>query len=238
MATRKLPKNRVTLTIDIGGQGIKGMTLGDDDQVISPRHRLKTPRPASPEAVLKTTAAVMTHFRPFDRVSVGFPGVVVEGVIRTAPNLDGRWKGVRLQERLAELAGVPLRVINDADMQGYGAIEGKGVEMVLTLGTGVGAALFLDGRLLPNLELGHHPFEKDESYEQRLGQRALDRLGARHWNRRIERATRLLRKIFNFRRLYLGGGNSRIIDTELPEDVVIVRNAVAFVGGAHMWKLG
>ncbi|MBI5531478.1 MAG: ROK family protein [Deltaproteobacteria bacterium] len=231
-------KNPLTLTVDIGGQGIKGMPILGTDTPTAPRFRIKTPRPATADPVIHTISAVFDHFRPFDRVTVGFPGVVNHGVVATAPNLDGRWKGVHLEERLGAIAGVPLRVINDADMQGFGAIEGKGVEMVITLGTGVGAALFLDGKLLPNLELGHHPFEKNETYEERLGQKALDQLGVRHWNRRIDRATKLLRKIFNFRKLYLGGGNSRCIDTKLPSDVVIVRNAVAFLGGARFWELG
>jgi polyphosphate glucokinase len=169
-------------------------------------------------------------------MSVGFPGVVVNGVVMTAPNLDGRWKDTGLQERLFRIVGRPVRVINDADMQGYGAIDGVGVEMVITLGTGFGAALYLDGKLLPNLELGHHPFEKNQTYEERLGQAALDQLGEPHWNRRLVRATRMLRKIFNFRKLYIGGGNSRVIHARLPDDVAIVRNAVAFLGGARMWE--
>lgn len=236
MAAKTRPST-ITLTIDIGGQGIKGMAIQGADAIVEPRHRLKTPRPATPDAVVGTTVKVMRHFHQFDRVTVGFPGLVVGGVVKTAPNLDGRWKGVRLQDRLAEAMGVPLRVINDADMQGFGAIEGKGVEMVLTLGTGVGSALFVDGHLLPNLEFGHHPFEHDETYEQRLGQKALDKIGPQHWNRRMERAIKLLRAIFNFRKLYLGGGNSRIVNLELPEDVVVVKNAIAFVGGARMWQL-
>lgn len=227
-----------TLTIDIGGQGIKGMTIEGTETIAAPRHRLKTPRPATPDAVIETIIKVMRHFHDYHRVTVGFPGVVVGGVVGTAPNLDGRWKGVRLQDRLVEAAGIPLRVINDADMQGFGAIEGKGVEMVLTLGTGVGSSLFVEGRLVPNLEFGHHPFEHDETYEERLGQTALNEIGPRHWNRRMVRAIKLLRRIFNFRKLYLGGGNSRIIDFQLPADVVVVKNSIAFAGGAKMWELG
>jgi polyphosphate glucokinase len=237
MAKKTSTTRLVTLTVDIGGQGIKGMPIDDKDQPTADRHRIKTPRPATADPVIATVGRLFNHFRPFDRVSVGFPGVVVDGIVKTAPNLDGRWKGVHLQDRLATLAGAPTRVINDADMQGFGAIEGRGVELVVTLGTGVGAALFLDGRLVPNLELGHHPFEKDQTYEQRLGQAALDELGVRHWNRRVERATRLLRRIFNFRRVYLGGGNSRCVGADLPSDVVIVQNSVAFLGGVRLWEL-
>lgn len=226
----------ITLTIDIGGQGIKGRPFRSSSQAIGERLRLKTPRPANAEAILHTTVQLAEKMRPFDRVSVGFPGVVVDGVVRTAPNLDGRWKGVHFQDRLAHHLGTPVKVINDADMQGFGAIAGKGVEMMVTLGTGVGGALFLDGRLLPNLELGHHPFEREETYEQRLGQAALDAEGRTQWNRRLARAIELLERIFNFRMLYLGGGNARCVNIPLPKTVTVVKNEVALAGGVALWE--
>ena len=225
----------ITLTIDIGGSGIKGRTFRDATTPISERERVKTPRPAKPEAVIEETAQLMHRLVPFDRVSVGFPGVVKEGIVHTAPNLDGKWEEVDLAGRLQEECGKPVRVVNDADMHGYGAIRGIGLEMMVALGTGVGASLFLNGQLLPNLELGHHPFDKGMTYEERLGQKALDEIGYKEWNRRLEKAVKLLRKIFNFNTLYLGGGNARHIGFKLPPDVIVQPNAIAFVGGVKLW---
>jgi len=227
----------ITLTVDVGGQGIKARPIRGSSEPIADRVRVKTPRPATSHPVIETIAALVERHHPYDRITVGFPGVVVQGVVMTAPNLDGRWKGVHIQQQLAERTGVPVRVINDADMQGYGAIAGKGFEMIITLGTGMGAAMFLNGQLVPNLELGHHPFEKLKTYEERLGQAALDQVGRAQWNRRLARAVTLLQRIFNFDTLYIGGGNARCIKVELPENVVIVRNDIAFRGGARLWEL-
>ena len=226
----------ITLTIDVGGQGIKGRTFRSADEPLCDRIRIKTPRPATPDAVVSAIAELLEQLRPFDRVTVGFPGVVFDGVVKTAPNLDGAWNAFDLQEQVKALAGAPTRVVNDADMQGYGAIEGRGVEMVITLGTGMGSALYVDGHSIPNLELGHHPFEKGRTYEERLGQTALDQSGKVKWNARVERAVLLMRRIFNFRRLYIGGGNARAIRFDLPDDVVVVQNAIAFVGGVKIWR--
>ncbi len=226
----------ITLTVDIGGQGIKGRTFRDPGAPVSARIRVKTPRPARHGPVLDALVGLIEKLRPFDRVTIGFPGVVVGGVVQSAPNLDGRWKGVPLQERVSERIGAPVRIINDADMQGFGAIEGRGVEMIITFGTGMGAAMFVDGRLFPNLELGHHPFEKGKTYEERLGQAALDTIGKAQWNRRLVRAVSLLQRIFNFDTLYIGGGNARCIKTKLPDNVVIVKNEIALSGGVRLWQ--
>ncbi len=225
----------VTLSIDIGGQGIKALAIVGVGQPRGERTRIKTPRPAKPDAVIKTIEKLIKKCRPFDQVALGFPGVISGGVVRTAPNLDGKWDGVLLEKIVGEIAGVPTRAINDADMQGFGAIEGEGVELVITLGTGVGSALFLDGRLLQNLELGHHPFEKEQTYEERLGQAALDGLSMTAWTRRVTRAIDLMRRTFNFRKLYIGGGNARLLDPKMADDVTTVPNSIAFLGGAKLW---
>lgn len=225
----------VTLSIDVGGSGIKGRAFRGPDSPVTERLRIKTPRPAKPAAVLGVIGKLLERQRPYDRVSIGFPGVVVDGIVKTAPNLDGSWSNVNLAKQAAKLAGKPVRVINDADMQGFGAIQGNGVEMVLTLGTGMGSALYVDGRPIPNLEFGHHPFEKGMTYEERLGQAALTKAGKSTWSRRVGRAIKLLQRIFNFRTLYIGGGNARVIKIDLPDNVVIVKNAIAFEGGVKLW---
>jgi len=225
----------VTLSIDVGGSGIKGRAFRGPDSPVTERLRIKTPRPAKPAAVLEVIGKLLERQRPYDRVSIGFPGVVIDGIVKTAPNLDGNWSNINLAKQASKLAGKPVRVINDADMQGFGAIQGNGVEMVLTLGTGMGSALYVDGRPIPNLEFGHHPFEKGMTYEERLGQAALTKAGKATWNRRVARAIKLLQRIFNFRKLYIGGGNARVIKLDLPDNVVIVKNAIAFEGGVKLW---
>src|SRR5262245_37306813 len=145
----------VTLCVDIGGTGIKMIALDARGRPINQRARMLTPKPATPRAVAKVMRQMVADQPRFDRVSVGFPGVVVNGVVHTAVNLGTKyWAGFDLRSELERACKRPVRGINDADLQGYGVIDGKGVELVLTLGTGLGSALFSGGKLVPNLELG------------------------------------------------------------------------------------
>ena len=230
------PSSPNTLSLDVGGSGIKGMVLNPAGDPLNDKVRIKTPRPASPSAVLETIARVAAQQPKFDRISIGFPGVVEFGVVKTAPNLDGDWAGVTLAAEVERLIGKPCRAANDADVQGYGAIEGRGVEMVLTLGTGMGSAVFTNGHLAPNLELGHHPFSKKKTYEEMLCQAARKRIGKKKWNQRVERAVNVILPIWNPRRLYLGGGNAEKLTFELPEQVRIVSNDAGILGGIRLWE--
>src|SRR5688572_25692782 len=225
-----------TLAIDIGGSGLKAMVLDSTGKPLNERVRVDTPRPATPAAVLRALKQVVGKQPAFDRVSAGFPGVVVEGVVQTAPNLDGEWAGFDLAGALKKLTGKPARAANDADVQGWGAVAGKGVEMVLTLGTGVGSALFLDGRLVPNLELGHHFWRKGKSYEDNLDNACLEKAGAKKWSKRLREALETLQVIFNPRVIYLGGGNAKKIKGDLPDNVTLVDNAAGILGGIALWK--
>lgn len=225
-----------TLSIDIGGSGIKGMVLNPDGEPLGDRYRLVTPRPATPEAVLEAVRAVASHFGAFERVSVGFPGVVHFGVVSTGANFDGDWSHVPLARAIEEETGKPCRAANDADVQGYGAIEGRGVEMVITLGTGMGAAIFTNGHLAPNLELGHHPFAEGKSYEELIGQAAREELGNEGWNRWVARVIDTLQFIWNPATLYIGGGNTKHIDFDLPDGVKIVPNVAGILGGIRLWE--
>jgi polyphosphate glucokinase len=224
-----------TLAVDIGGSGIKVLVLDEAGNALTDRDRLETPQPATPAAVLDVITQ-LAHDKSFDRVSVGFPGVVREGVTETAANLTPEWIGFNLGETLRERLGKPTRVINDADMQGLGAVAGKGVELVVTLGTGFGSALFCSGKLVPNLEMGHHPFRKGETYEQQLGRAALDIAGKKKWNGRLEIAIATLESLFNYDVLYLGGGNTKYISLALPPQVQIVPNISGLLGGIALWK--
>ena len=182
------------------------------------RLRVATPRPATPEALLRALWALIEPLGGFERASVGFPGVVVEGVTKTAPNLhpDEDQRDFPLAKTIADRSRRPTRVLNDAGVQGYGVISGHGVEMVLTLGTGMGCALFVDGQYVPNLELAHHPLYKGDTYEDHVGEAALARIGKKKWNKHVARVVKTVLPIFNPQRLYLGGGNAKHITFELP----------------------
>ena len=169
----------------------------------------------------------LQKFESFDRVAVGFPGVIVGGIVKQAPNLAKEWQGFNIADVLQARLKKPVRVANDADVQGFGAISGRGVEVVVTLGTGVGTSLFVDGRLVPNLEIG----------KDKLRNAALHKVGKKKWNKRLVKFIRQLDEVFHFTRLYIGGGNSREVDVGLlPAHVTIISNLNGLVGGIALWR--
>lgn len=226
-----------TLAIDIGGTGIKAIVLDDMGHPITERGRIITPRPATPQAVLDTIGELANGQGAFDRVSIGFPGVIRKGVTSTAPNLDPSWKGYDLVHQVEKRLDKPVRAANDADVQGFGAIRGEGVELVVTLGTGFGSALFVDGQLVPNLEIAHHPFRSKKTYEQELGDVVLKEIGKKKWNKRLESAIQSLEALFNYDRLYIGGGNAKKVTLELPENVTLISNVAGLLGGIAFWQM-
>ncbi|MBW4669962.1 MAG: ROK family protein [Cyanomargarita calcarea GSE-NOS-MK-12-04C] len=225
-----------TLSVDIGGSGVKAMLLDIKGNPLTERARLDTPQPAKPEIVINVINSLADIQGEFDRVSVGFPGVVRGGVTETAVNLDPDWIGFDLATSLSKRLNKPVRVINDADMQGYGAISAKGVELTITLGTGFGSALFVDGKLVPNLEMGHHRFRKGETYEQQLGRATLDIIGDKKWNGRLSKAIASLENLFNYDYLYIGGGEAARVKIELPGNVKIIPNISGLLGGIALWR--
>lgn len=232
---RETPSKLRTLCIDIGGTGVKMIVLDPTGRPVNERARELTPKPATPVAVLALIRSMLKQQPKFDRVSVGFPGIVKNGVTLNAPNLDPTWAHQNLRAEIETMTGVPARVLNDADLQGYGVIDGEGVEMVLTLGTGVGAALFLNGHLVPNLELGHHPFQKDKTYEERLSDAEFKEHGKQKWSKRVGEMVELLSAIFNYDRLHIGGGNAEHIKVDLPDNVSIFDNVDGMTGGIRLW---
>jgi polyphosphate glucokinase len=230
-------RGAVTLCIDIGGTGIKMIALDGRGRPLNKRARMLTPKPATPAAVLKVVRTMLETQPRFDRVSVGFPGVVIEGVVHTAINLgDKYWAQHDFRSDLAKVCKRPVRVINDADLQGFGVIEGRGVELVLTLGTGLGSALFVKGHLVPNLELGHHPFKKGKTYEERVRDAEFKRLGKKHWSKRVGEMIDTLSPIFNYDILHLGGGNTEHLRVKLPKNVKIFTNVDGMTGGFRLWE--
>lgn len=225
----------VTLAIDIGGSGLKVMLLDAAGGLLSERERVPTPKVPTPRALLNALDGMVAKLRGFDRVSVGFPGVVKKGVTYTAVNLHPAWANFDFQREIEKRWKKPARVANDAAVQGYGAIKGIGVEMVLTFGTGMGSALYTDGRLCPGLELGHHPWRR-KTYEDYLGRRGLDRHGKRHWNKLLQLAIAQTAHTFNWDHLYLGGGNTKKIEFKMPKNVTIVSNETGLLGGVALWR--
>jgi polyphosphate glucokinase len=226
-----------TLTIDIGGTGIKMIVVDGAGAALTDRIRELTPKPATPDAVYAVIAKMVEELPAFDRVSVGFPGVVMHGVVRTAPNLGTElWQGADIDADLTKLLNREVRVLNDADLQGYGVVRGDGVELVLTLGTGLGSALFARGRLVPNLELGHHSFRRNKTYEQRLSDKQLKRIGPRRWTKRVLQAIAQLEALFNYDHLYLGGGNVTEFKGTLPDNASVFDNVQGMKGGLRLWE--
>jgi polyphosphate glucokinase len=226
-----------TLTIDIGGTGIKAIKLDENGKAISERTRIPTPKKATPKAVIGIVRELAKMQNGFDRVSVGFPGVVKDGIVYTAANLGKGWSGFDLGKGLQKKLGRPVRVANDADVQGLGAVSGKGLELVITLGTGFGSALFHQDRPI-HLELGHHPFHKGRTYEDELGSRALAKKGKKKWNKLLREAIDDLKGTFNYDRLYIGGGDAKHINFKLPPEVEVVSNEDGLLGGIALWREG
>ena len=227
------------LAIDVGGTGIKAAVLDADGKMITERERIKTPYPCTTDALME---AIMTMIAPlkvveFNRVSIGFPGVVRRGIILTAPKIGTKeLQGFPLAAEIEQALGHPTRLINDADMQGLAAVRGHGVELVLTFGTGMGSALFQDGQLGPHLELSIHPFRKGETYNDQVGDDAFKKIGAAKWNRRVRKVIANMRALTTFDRLYLGGGNAREIVIPLHDDTEIIDNTNGIKGGAWLWR--
>ena len=215
---------------------MKMMLLDAAGHPVSERERVATPATPTPKAVLTCLDDLRQQLGTFDRVSVGFPGVIKRGTTWTAANLNPAWVGYPLQKELEELWKKPVRVANDAAVQGYGAIEGDGVELALTLGTGLGSSLFTDGRLCPGLELAHHPWRKGKTYEDFLGRRGLDKYGKKRWNKLVREAIDQTAKLFNWDHLYIGGGNTKKLDFEMPKNVKVVSNEAGLLGGVALWR--
>jgi polyphosphate glucokinase len=225
-----------TMAVDIGGSGVKTMLLDEAGKPLTDRLRAKTPNPSTPKAITKIIADFAKQLGEFDRVSVGFPGVIKKGTVYTAANLNKKWIEYPFADALAKELGKPVRVANDAVVQGLGAVTGVGVELVITLGTGMGSALYLDGVPIPSLELAHHPFHNGKTYEDELGRRALDKNGRKKWNKHLREAIAQLHELFYYDRLYIGGGNASQIKIKLPSNATTISNEDGLLGGIKLWE--
>ncbi len=226
----------VTLAIDIGGTRLKAGLLDVSGTMVAGPNRVDTPQPSGPAAVIAALTQIVVPLGRFDRISVGFPGVVRSGRVLTAPNLGNEaWHSYPLAADLSQRLEKPVRLLNDASVQGLGVIEMEGLECVITLGTGIGFALFRNGLLAPHLEIGQHPIRKDMTYDQYLGNAALHAIGRPKWNRRLARALAVIETLTIYDTLLVGGGNAKVIDIDLPPNVRVVSNAAGITGGVRLW---
>ncbi|HET6608834.1 MAG TPA: ROK family protein [Rhodopila sp.] len=231
------PLSPLTLALDIGGTHLKAGLLDPAGQMIKGPVRVNTPSQSTPQIVVDALVELVKPLGSYDRVSVGFPGVVRRGSVLTAPNLGTKaWRNFALAGALKEKFGKPVRLLNDAEVQGLGVISGKGVECVITLGTGMGFALFQDGRPAPHLELSQHPVHKGKTYDQYLGVAAFKQTGRKRWNKRLQYALECITTLVGYDMLYIGGGDARQVDLNLPKNVKLVSNEAGITGGVRLWS--
>jgi polyphosphate glucokinase len=226
-----------TLAVDIGGAELKAAVMDPNGDLVSERIHMETPIGAHPDAMIAMIAEFVRELSGYTRISAGFPGMVRDGVVLTAPNLgNDAWSGYNLATSLQEAIGSPTRVANDTAVQGLAVIAGSGIEMVVTLGTGFGTALYKDGRMCPHLEISQQPFCKGQSYDEHVGDAARREAGNGKWQARVLRAIENMRQLTHFDRLYIGGGNAKKLSADLPSDVTIVDNLAGLSGGVALWR--
>ncbi|RAX23386.1 ROK family protein [Actinomyces sp. Z5] len=244
-----------TLSVDCGGGGIKASVLDADGAIISRALRTPTPYPLPPELLVDTIKDLADQLPPADRVTVGMPGMIRHGVViatphyitkdgprsRVLPELVEAWARFDMGGRLQETLGRPVLVLNDAEVAGAGVVTGHGLEMIVTLGTGLGNAVFDNGVLAPHVEVSQGPVRWGLTYDDYIGEHERLRLGDAHWSRRVRRVVEALHPMYMWDRLYLGGGNSRRITAfqldKIGDDVVVVPNEAGMTGGARCWEM-
>lgn len=239
-----MPRNRKKgpgriLAIDIGGTGLKASVVDESGRLVVPRRRIKTPRPCPPDVMIEALAALVAPLPAHDRIAIAFPGFVRRNEVVTAPHFGTEaWAAFPLAQAASDRFGGPARMVNDAEMQGLAVISGKGLELILTLGTGAGTGLFRNGEIMPHLELAHHPiYGKKTTYNDYIGDAALKNAGRKHWNKRVAHTIEILTSLLHYDHLFIGGGNARRLLLEPSSSITIVGNDAGISGGAALWKL-
>ena len=232
---------------------MKASVLDASGAMVADRVRVPTTYPCPPDMLVDKVAAMAAPLPRAERMSAGFPGMVRRGCVLTAPHfvtiggpgtdvdedLLRRWTGFDLAGAFTDRLGMAAKVANDADLQGAAVVRGHGLELVLTLGTGFGTALFFDGALLPHLELAHHPFRKGQTYNEQVGEAARHDVGDERWKRRVDKAIGRMRALTFFDHCYVGGGNARRLDpSHLGDQVTVVDNGAGILGGISLWAPG
>lgn len=245
------PVDVLTLCIDVGGTGLKAALVNPAGVMVSDKVKIPTPYPCPPARLLESLTSLTSDLKDYHRVSVGFPGLVRRGIVLEVPafsrleyggppdpGMVEQWRSYHLADALAHAFDLPVLVVNDADMQGAAVVTGDGVEFVMTLGTGVGTALFSDGVLLPHFDLSHGPFADGMTTDIALGEAQRHKLGTKKWRPLVRDAIANFHDMFWFDRIYVGGGNAKRLD---PGDVgpkgVIIPNTAGILGGVRIWQM-
>ena len=244
-----------TLTVDCGGTGIKASVLDKGGKVLIDFPYFKTPYPLSPSKLISIINDFVKADNRIKRVTVGLPGMIRGGKVIVIPHyvnasgprgvvdphLKKAWYGFDMQSMLKKKLKLPTLVLNDAEVHAAGVITGTGLEIVMTLGTGLGFAVFHGGKLSPHFELSHATVRRNTTYDTWIGERERKRMGNTFWSRRVRLMVSELRPVFLWDRLYIGGGNSHnIVQRDLllmGDDVVIVPNSAGVSGGVRAWQL-
>ncbi|WP_025770124.1 polyphosphate--glucose phosphotransferase [Thioalkalivibrio sp. HK1] len=235
------------LGIDIGGSGIKGAPVDiETGRLVSQRHRIPTPKPATPPVVVEAVGRLVEHFGWKGPIGCTFPAIVKAGVVHSAANVDKSWIGTDGQGLLEERTGCPVLLINDADAAGlaemsFGAGEGrKGVVIMLTLGTGLGSAVFIDGRLVPNTEFGHIEI-RGKNAEERAASRIRKEkdLDWKTWAGHVDEFMGRMEALLSPDLFIIGGGVSKkhhqflhLIDTRAEVVPAKALNEAGIIGAA------
>lgn len=232
--TAEMSVRRPTLCVEVWGPRITSSLLTARGESKSDRHSTRVQRASHPDKVLDAIVQLASKYKNFERVAVGFPGVVREGIITRSP-LGSAWKDYPLSRQLQVKLECLVKVASVFDIKGLSVIEGEGVELVLTLDAEFGSALFLDGRMVPNFSLGPHPFRKKHSYEDYVGAAALKAVGVKAWSKRVLRTLDLVGPMLNPRMIYLTGAHAKRLKTDLPPGVSIVQSPASFLGSDRLW---
>jgi polyphosphate glucokinase len=245
----------MTLAIDCGGLSLKASVLDGAGTLHAQPIKIPTPYPLSPTRLIEAFNELAGVLPAFDRLTIGMPGMIRHGVVvhtphyintkgpltKVDPELLELWRGFDMQSAVSKYFNKPALVMNDAEVHAAGLISGSGLEVVMTLGTGLGFCMFDGGKLAPHFELSHAPVRRSTSYDTWIGEHERRRLGDMFWSRRIQSMVDDLRPVFWWDRLYIGGGNSRRIRPEilqtLGDDVVIVSNTAGILGGVRAWEI-
>ncbi|MGR8932259.1 MAG: polyphosphate--glucose phosphotransferase [Gammaproteobacteria bacterium] len=236
------------LGVDIGGSGIKGAIVDTaSGELVSERHRIETPQPATPEAVAAVLSLLVGHFNWSGPVGCGFPAAIQHGIVRTASNIDASFIGTDIDRLFSEVTKCPCFNLNDADAAGLAEIqfgEGAGhtgVVLLITIGTGLGTVLFTDGKLIPNTELGHIYLENGREAERYASDaaRKSEDLGWKRWGNRFNTYLTTMEKLFWPDLIILGGGASKKFEkfkdhltVEAPVKTAAFLNQAGIVGAA------
>lgn len=236
------------LGIDVGGSGIKGAPINvKEGKLMAERHRIPTPQPATPEAVAEVISQIVDHFNWKGAVGIGFPAVIMNGVVKTASNIDKSWIDTNAQDLISKRTKLPVVLVNDADAAGLAEIKfgaGKEVDgtvMLLTIGTGIGSALFTNGKLVPNTELGHAYLENGMEAESFAADsvRSSQELDWTEWGTRFNLYLKEIEKLYWPELIIIGGGVSKKFDKyrhtiDIKSDLVMAeqRNEAGLIGAA------